>query len=190
MAYDAAGVEKASRDLLIAIGEDPTREGLAGTPDRMARAWREMLSGLEEDPRDYLRTQFEAGTDELVLVRDITFHSICEHHLLPFYGRAHVGYIPCGGKVTGLSKLARVVEGYARRPQVQERLTAQIADAIDEVRHPQGVIVVMEAEHMCMSMRGITKPGSSTVTSALRGIMNDGTTRAEMMALVLGGDRS
>lgn len=190
MAYDAAGVEKASRDLLIAIGEDPTREGMAGTPERMARAWREMLSGLEEDPRDYLRTQFEAGTDELVLVRDITFHSICEHHLLPFYGRAHVGYIPCGGKVTGLSKLARVVEGYARRPQVQERLTAQIADAIDEVLCPQGVIVVMEAEHMCMSMRGITKPRSSTVTSALRGIMNDGTTRAEMMALVLGGDRS
>ena len=189
MTYDAAAVEKASRDLLVAIGEDPEREGLIGTPDRMARAWREMCSGLFEDPREHLRTQFHAGTDELVLVRDITFHSVCEHHLLPFYGRAHVGYIPRGGVVTGLSKLARLVEGYARRPQVQERLTAQIADALNEVLRPQGVIVVIEAEHMCMSMRGVRKPGSSTVTSALRGIMNDGTTRAEMMALVLGGRR-
>ena len=189
MTYDAAGVEKASRDLLVAIGEDPQREGLIGTPDRMARAWREMCSGLFEDPREHLRTQFHAGTDELVLVRDITFHSVCEHHLLPFYGRAHVGYIPRGGVVTGLSKLARLVEGYARRPQVQERLTAQIADAIDEVLEPQGVIVVIEAEHMCMSMRGISQPGSSTVTSALRGIMSDGATRAEMMALVLSGSR-
>ena len=126
MTYDAAAVEKASRDLLIAIGEDPEREGLIGTPDRMARAWREMCSGLFEDPREHLRTQFHAGTDELVLVRDITFHSVCEHHLLPFYGRAHVGYIPRGGVVTGLSKLARLVEGYARRPQVQERLTGQV----------------------------------------------------------------
>ncbi|MDC4233518.1 GTP cyclohydrolase I FolE [Actinomyces sp. B33] len=189
MAYDAAGVAKASRDLLVAIGEDPDREGLAGTPDRMARAWRELLAGLDEDPRDHLRTQFHEGTDELVLVRDIGFHSVCEHHLLPFHGRAHVGYIPRGGVVTGLSKLARVVEGYARRPQVQERLTAQIADAVAEVLRPQGVIVVLEAEHMCMSMRGISKPGSSTVTSALRGIMNDATTRSEMMALVLGGRR-
>ena len=122
-------------------------------------------------------------------MRDIVFHSVCEHHLLPFSGRAHVGYIPRGGVVTGLSKLARLVEGYARRPQVQERLTAQIADALNEVLRPQGVIVVIEAEHMCMSMRGVRKPGSSTVTSALRGIMNDGTTRAEMMALVLGGRR-
>ena len=157
MSYDPAGVEKASGDLLVAIGEDPEREGLVGTPDRMAR--------------------------------DITFFSVCEHHLLPFYGRAHVGYIPRGGVVTGLSKLARVVEGYARRPQVQERLTAQVADAIDEILDPQGVIVVIEAEHMCMSMRGISKPGSSTVTSALRGIMSDGATRAEMMALVLSGSR-
>ena len=179
MTYDPAAVEKASRDLLIAIGEDPEREGLIGTPDRMARAWREMCSGLFEDPREHLRTQFHAGTDELVLVRDITFHSVCEHHLLPFYGRAHVGYIPRGG----------VVEGYARRPQVQERLTAQVADAIAEVLDPQGVIVVIEAEHMCMSMRGISKPGSSTVTSALGGIMSDGATRAEMMALVLSGSR-
>lgn len=189
MAYDEARAEAATRELIAAIGEDPDREGLRDTPGRVARAWGEILRGLDEDPRDYLRTQFEAGTDELVLVRDIVFHSVCEHHLLPFFGRAHVGYIPRGGRVTGLSKLARVVEGYARRPQVQERLTAQIADAIDEVLSPQGVIVVIEAEHMCMSMRGVAKPGSSTVTSALRGIMNDGATRAEMMSLVLGGRR-
>lgn len=189
MSYDEAAVEKATADLLRAVGEDPSREGLRDTPARVARAWKDMLSGLSQDPKEYLRTQFTAGTDELVLVRDITFHSVCEHHLLPFYGHAHVGYIPRKGKVTGLSKLARLVEGYARRPQVQERLTAQIADAIDEVLHPQGVIVVIEAEHMCMSMRGVTKPGSSTVTSALRGIMNDAATRAEMMALVLGGRR-
>jgi len=187
--YDPAGVEKASRDLLVAIGEDPEREGLVGTPDRMARAWREMCKGLTEDPREHLRTQFHAGTDELVLVRDITFFSVCEHHLLPFYGHAHVGYIPKGGRVTGLSKLARVVEGYARRPQVQERLTAQIADAIDEVLAPQGVIVVVEAEHMCMTMRGISKPGSSTVTSALRGIVKRDATRAEMMVGGWGGAR-
>ena len=193
MTYDPAGVEKASRDLLVAIGEDPEREGLVGTPDRMARAWREMCKGLTEDPREHLRTQFHAGTDELVLVRDITFFSVCEHHLLPFYGRAHVGYIPRGGVVTGLSKLARVVEGYARRPQVQERLTAQVADAIDEILNPQGVIVVIEAEHMCMSMRGISKPGSSTVTSALRGIMNDGATApasSPVPPLALPGDLS
>ncbi len=189
MSYDLEAVEKATADLLVALGEDPSREGLADTPARVARAWREILVGLDQDPKEHLRTQFTAGTDELVLVRDITFFSVCEHHLLPFYGRAHVGYIPRGGKVTGLSKLARLVEGYARRPQVQERLTAQIADAIDEVLHPQGVTVVIEAEHLCMSMRGVSKPGSSTVTSALRGIMNDGTTRAEMMALVLGGRR-
>ena len=173
MTYDAAAVEKASRDLLVAIGEDPEREGLIGTPDRMARAWREMCAGLAEDPREHLRTQFHAGTDELVLVRDITFHSVCEHHLLPFYGRAHVGYIPRGGVVTGLSKLARLVEGYARRPQVQERLTAQVADAIDEVLNPQGVIVVIEAEHMCMTMRGIKKPGSQTMTIVKRGAFLD-----------------
>ena len=189
MGYDEARAEAATRELIAAIGEDPDREGLRDTPTRVAKGWKEILNGLNEDPRDYLRTQFEAGTDELVLVRDIVFHSVCEHHLLPFYGRAHVGYIPRGGRVTGLSKLARVVEGYSRRPQVQERLTAQIADAIDEVLHPQGVIVVIEAEHMCMSMRGVSKPGSSTVTSALRGIMNDGATRAEMMSLVLGGRR-
>ena len=161
MTYDQHGVEDASRALLEAVGEDITREGLRDTPSRMGRAWRELLSGLEEDPRDHLKTTFEVGTDEIVMVRDI-----------PFY-----------------SKLARVVEGYARRPQVQERLTAQIADAIDEVLAPQGVIVVVEAEHMCMTMRGISKPGSSTVTSALRGIVKRDATRAEMMSLALGGVR-
>ncbi len=189
MSYDQQGVEDASRALLEAIGEDINREGLHNTPARMGRAWRELLSGLEEDPRDHLKTTFEVGTDEIVMVRDIPFYSVCEHHLLPFYGHAHVGYIPKGGRVTGLSKLARVVEGYARRPQVQERLTAQIADAIDEVLAPQGVIVVVEAEHMCMTMRGISKPGSSTVTSALRGIVKRDATRAEMMSLALGGVR-
>lgn len=185
MTYDAAAVEKASRDLLVAIGEDPEREGLIGTPDRMARAWREMCSGLFEDPREHLRTQFHAGTDELVLVRDITFHSVCEHHLLPFYGRAHVGYIPRGGVVTGLSKLARLVEGYARRPQVQERLTAQIADFIEENLDPRGVAVFIEAEHLCMTMRGARAAGALTKTSALRGCMRtDAKTRNEVMLLL------
>lgn len=189
MSYDAEGVRRAVRDLLVAIGEDPDREGLRQTPERMARAFAEMFSGLGEDPGAHVERVFDVGHSEMVLVRDIPLYSVCEHHLLPFSGRAHVGYIPRGGVVTGLSKLARLVEGYARRPQVQERLTAQIADALNEVLRPQGVIVVIEAEHMCMSMRGVRKPGSSTVTSALRGIMNDGTTRAEMMALVLGGRR-
>lgn len=187
--YDEAGVERAMRDLLVAVGEDPDREGLRDTPARMSRSWRELLSGLDEDPRHHLETQFVTGTNELVLVRDIEFSSVCEHHLLPFFGRAHVGYIPANGRVTGLSKLARVVEGYARRPQVQERLTTQIADAVFDVLRPQGVIVVLEAEHMCMTMRGIRKPGSSTVTSALRGIMAHPATRAEMMSLILGGRR-
>ena len=189
MAYDAAGVERAVRDLLVAVGEDPEREGLRETPARMGRAWKEILSGMEEDPREHLRKVFETGTNELVLVRDIEFDSVCEHHLLPFHGHAHVGSIPSDGRVTGLSKLARVVEGYAHRPQVQERLTSEIADAIVDVLHPQGVIVVLEAEHMCMTMRGIRKPGSSTVTSALRGILNHPATRQEMMSLVLGGHR-
>jgi GTP cyclohydrolase I len=187
--YDQAGVERAIRDLLIAVGEDPDREGLRDTPARLGRSWRELLAGMEEDPRKHLRTLFTTGTDELVLVRDIEFSSVCEHHLLPFRGRAHVGYIPADGRVTGLSKLARVVEGYARRPQLQERLTSQIADAIDGELHPQGVIVVLEAEHMCMSMRGVRKPEASTVTSALRGILRSPATRAETMSLILGGHR-
>lgn len=190
MTYDFDGVERATRDLLAAIGEDVTREGIQDTPARMARAWKEILSGMHEDPRVHLEKTFETGTDEVVLVRDIEFHSVCEHHLLPFVGRAHVGYIPAHGRVTGLSKLARVVEGYAKRPQVQERLTAQIADAINEVLRPQGVIVVVEADHMCMTMRGIRKPGASTVTSALRGtVRSHPETRAELMSLVLGGNR-
>ena len=187
MSYDQQGVEDASRALLEAVGEDINREGLRNTPARMGRAWRELLSGLEEDPREHLKTTFEVGTDEIVMVRDIPFYSVCEHHLLPFYGHAHVGYIPKGGRVTGLSKLARVVEGYARRPQVQERLTAQIADAIDEVLAPQGVIVVVEAEHMCMTTRGVRKPGARTVTSAVRGILRNPATRAEAMGLITAG---
>lgn len=187
--YNEEAVVAAVKDLLIAVGEDPNREGIQDTPARMGRAWKELLSGMDQDPREHLRTTFETGTDELVLVRDIEFHSVCEHHLLPFYGRAHVGYIPSNGRVTGLSKLARVVEGYARRPQVQERLTSQIADALHEMMTPQGAIVVLEAEHMCMTMRGIRKPGASTVTSALRGIMSHPATRAEMMSLVMGGPR-
>ncbi len=190
MTYDAGAVERATRELLIAVGENPEREGIQETPARMARAWKEILSGMHEDPRDHLTKTFETGTDELVLVRDIEFHSVCEHHLLPFYGKAHVGYIPANGRVTGLSKLARVVEGYAKRPQVQERLTAQIADAVNDVLHPQGVIVVLEAEHMCMTMRGIHKPGASTVTSALRGTARSHPeTRAELMSLILSGQR-
>ena len=182
--YDQQGVEKAVRDFLIAVGEDPDREGLQETPQRLGRAWKQMLSGLAEDPTHHLERVFDTGTNEMVLVRDIDFFSVCEHHLLPFKGRAHVGYIPADGHVVGLSKLARLVEGYSRRPQVQERLTSQIADAMVQMLRPQGVIVVLEAEHMCMTMRGIQKPGSSTVTSALRGVMKDPATRAEIMALI------
>lgn len=189
MTYDSAGVERAVRDLLIAVGEDPDREGLVDTPERMARAWREILTGLDENPADHLDKHFHVDTEELVLVRDIPFHSVCEHHLLPFYGHAHVAYIPANNTVTGLSKLARVVEGFARRPQVQERLTSQIADSIVDRLQPQGATVVIEAEHMCMTMRGIQKPGSSTVTSAIRGVMNNATTRQEMMTLMMGGHR-
>lgn len=187
--YDEDGVRKAMRDLLVAIGEDPDREGLLKTPDRMARSWREILGGMAQDPRDPLRTQFHADNDDLVLVRDIEFYSVCEHHLLPFHGRAHVGYIPRNGVITGLSKLARAVEGFAHRPQVQERLTSEIADAVHEVLDPQGVLVVVEAEHMCMTMRGVKAHGSNTVTSAIRGIMKDPATRTEMMSLILAGRR-
>lgn len=185
--YDPEGVERAVRDLLTAFGEDPDREGLLETPARMARAWAEMTAGLHEDPSKHLEKHFHVDHEEMVLVRDIEFHSVCEHHLLPFYGKAHVAYIPRNKTVTGLSKLARTVEGYARRPQVQERLTSQVADALVEKLNPQGACVIIEAEHMCMTMRGIRKPGSSTVTSALRGIMNSPATRQEMMTLVMGG---
>ncbi|MBD3689466.1 GTP cyclohydrolase I FolE [Nanchangia anserum] len=185
--YDADGVRRAVRDLLVAVGEDPDRDGLAGTPDRMARAYREILSGAEADPSQALATTFDLGHDEMVLVRDIPFYSLCEHHMLPFFGTAAVAYVPSDGRVTGLSKLARVVDGYARRLQVQERLTSQVADAVDERLAPRGVAVVCEAEHLCMTMRGIQKPGSRTITSALRGLMrSDERTRGEVMSLILG----
>ena len=187
MTYDADGVRRAVRDLLVAIGEDPDREGLRETPERMARAYAEMFSGLGEDPAAHLERVFDVAHEEMILVRDIPLYSVCEHHLLPFHGMAHVGYIPGKeGRVTGLSKLARLVEGYARRPQVQERLTAQIADAMVERLAVRGVLVVVEAEHLCMSMRGVRKPGSNTVTSAVRGIMRAAATRSEAMSLILG----
>lgn len=185
MSYDSDAVAKAIAALLIAVGEDPDREGLQGTPERMARAWRQLLGGLDDDPSRHLKTVFDIGHNEMVLVRNIPFYSVCEHHLLPFYGQAHVGYVPADGKVTGLSKLARVVEGYARRPQVQERLTSQIADALVQRLQPAGAFAVLEAEHMCMTMRGVQKPGSTTVTSALRGCMREPATRAEVMSLAL-----
>ncbi|MGY1828559.1 GTP cyclohydrolase I FolE [Blastococcus sp. SYSU DS0541] len=178
----------AVRELLIAVGEDPDRPGLQETPARVARAYAETFAGLWQDPYDILATTFEEDHDELVLVKDIPMYSTCEHHLVPFHGMAHVAYIPGeDGRVTGLSKLARLVEVYARRPQVQERMTRQIADALDDVLKPRGVLVVVQAEHLCMAMRGIRKPGSSTVTSAVRGIFRDNAaTRSEAMGLVLG----
>lgn len=185
MTYDAAGVEKAVRDLLIAVGEDPERDGLKDTPQRLARSYKEIFAGLEADPRDVLSTTFDLGHEEMVLVRDIAVYSVCEHHLLPFHGFAHVGYIPSeDGRVTGLSKLARLVDVYARRPQIQERLTTQVADALVDVLGARGVIVVVEAEHLCMSMRGVRKPDTRTVTSAVRGLMRNAATRAEAMSLL------
>lgn len=183
--YDEDGVRRAVRDLLIAVGEDPDRDGLRETPERMARAYREMFSGLHDDPREVLSAKFDIGHSEMILVKDIPMYSMCEHHLLPFHGVAHVGYIPGDdGYVTGLSKVARLVEGYARRPQVQERLTSQIADALVDELGANGVIVVIEAEHLCMSMRGVRKPGSKTITSAVRGQMRAQATRAEAMSLI------
>src|SRR5918993_4795660 len=177
----------AVRELLIAVGEDPDRPGLRDTPGRVARAYAETFAGLWQDPDDVLATTFDEDHDELVLVKDIPMYSTCEHHLVPFHGVAHIGYIPgIDGRVTGLSKLARLVEVYARRPQVQERMTSQIADALDDVLRPSGVLVVIEAEHLCMAMRGIRKPGSTTVTSAVRGIFRDNApTRSEAMSLIL-----
>ncbi|GIG27748.1 GTP cyclohydrolase I FolE [Cellulomonas marina] len=185
--YDAARAEAAVRELLAAVGEDPDREGLRDTPARVARAYREIFAGLYMDPREALTTTFDIGHQEMVLVRDIEVYSTCEHHLVPFHGVAHVGYIPGqDGRVTGLSKLARLVDVYARRPQVQERLTAQVADALVDILDPSGVIVVVECEHLCMSMRGVRKPGSRTMTSAVRGQLRDPATRAEAMSLVVG----
>src|SRR3954449_7529794 len=186
---DLGRAERAVRELLLALGEDPDGEGLKETPGRVARSYAEVWAGMRQEPADVLTTTFEiGGHSELILVRDIEVYSTCEHHLVPFHGVAHLGYIPgSDGRVTGLSKLARLVDVYARRPQVQERLTTQIADALYEVLKPQGVIVVIEAEHLCMAMRGIRKPGSTTVTSAVRGIFRDSAvTRSEAMSLILG----
>ena len=185
--YDADAVRRAVRDLLVAIGEDPDREGLRETPDRVARAYAEVFGGLRMQPEDVLATTFDIGHDEMVLVRDIEMYSTCEHHLVPFSGVAHVGYIPnVDGQVTGLSKLARLVDVFARRPQVQERLTTQIADSLMRLLQPRGVIVVIEAEHLCMAMRGVRKPGSKTLTSAVRGAFLQPAARAEAMALITG----
>ncbi|WP_123307266.1 GTP cyclohydrolase I FolE [Cellulomonas sp. PhB143] len=185
--YDEARVAAATREFLLAVGEDPDREGLRETPGRVARAYREIFAGLRQEPDDVLTTTFDLGHEEMVLVKDIEVYSTCEHHLVPFHGVAHVGYIPSAdGRITGLSKLARLVDVYARRPQVQERLTTQIADALVTHLEARGVIVVVECEHLCMSMRGVRKPASRTVTSAVRGQMRDGATRAEAMSLILG----
>jgi len=181
-------VQRAVREILLAIGEDPDREGLVQTPARVARAYAEMFAGMWQEPKDVLATTFDLGHDEMVLVKDIEVYSSCEHHLVPFFGVAHVGYVPStDGRITGLSKLARLVDVYARRPQVQERLTTQVADAMMEVLEPRGVIVVIEAEHLCMTMRGVRKQGSRTVTSAVRGQLRDAATRAEAMSLILAG---
>ena len=183
---DEARAAAAVRELLLAVGEDPDRPGLKETPDRVARAYAETFGGLGQDPSEILSTTFDENHDELVLVKDIPMYSTCEHHLVPFHGVAHIGYIPGeDGRVTGLSKLARLVEVYARRPQVQERMTGQIADALADVLKPRGVLVIIEAEHLCMAMRGIRKPGASTVTSAVRGQLRDPTTRAEAMSLIV-----
>jgi GTP cyclohydrolase I len=180
---DRPRIERAVREILAAIGEDPDRDGLLNTPARVARMYEEICAGLHEDAADHLQVTFEAGHDEMVMVRDIDLFSLCEHHLVPFYGRAHVAYIPSeDGRITGLSKLARLVDSYAKRLQVQERLTTGIADTLEQTLQPRGVLVVVEAEHLCMSMRGIRKPGASTVTSAVRGLFRtSAATRAEAM---------
>jgi GTP cyclohydrolase IA len=186
--FDLARIERAIREILLAIGEDPDREGLRDTPARVARSYAEQFSGMDMRPADVLTTVFDADHDEMVLVRDIELYSTCEHHLVPFFGRAHVGYIPNEkGQITGLSKLARLVDLYARRPQVQERMTSQIADALMDTLEPRGVVVIIEAEHLCMSMRGVRKPGAKTVTSAVRGcFLSSKSTRAEAMSLLTG----
>lgn len=185
---DRTRIQAAVREILEAIGEDPDREGLEDTPRRVAKAYDEFFSGLVQDPADVLGTTFDISHEELVLVKDIPFYSTCEHHLVPFHGAAHIGYIPNPeGRVTGLSKLARLVEVYARRPQVQERLTTQIVEALMTHLTPRGAIVVIEAEHMCMSMRGVRKPGAKTVTSAVRGQLREASTRSEAMSLILHG---
>jgi len=182
---DQPRVTAAVREFLLGIGEDPDREGLKDTPERVARACEELFAGLGQDPAEVMDTTFDASHDEMVLVKDIDVRSICEHHLLPFHGVAHVAYIPpLDGRITGLSKLARLVDVYARRPQLQERLTTQIADAATEHLRARGVLVVMECEHLCMTMRGVKKPGARTVTSAVRGLLRNPATRAEAMSLI------
>ena len=183
---DVSRIERAVREILLAIGEDPDREGLVGTPGRVAKAYEFLFAGLGEDPTKHLRVGFQEDHHEMVLIRDIPFYSMCDHHFLPFVGKAHVGYIP-NGKVVGLSKLARVVEGYSRRPQLQERLTGQVADALHQELDARGSIVVIEANHLCLTMRGVQKPGSVTVTSAVRGTYaKDERTRHEAMSLITG----
>lgn len=185
MAVDYDKIESAVRMILEAVGEDPDREGLQDTPARVARMYEEVFQGLHMDPKEYFTVIFSEDHEELVLVKDIPFFSMCEHHLVPFFGKAHVAYIPQGGKVTGLSKLARAVEAVARRPQLQERITTTVADSIMEMLQPHGVVVVVEAEHMCMTMRGVKKPGAKTVTSAVRGVFtNDAPARAEVFSLI------
>lgn len=183
---DQPRIEAAVREILAAIGEDPERDGLLDTPARVARMYAEIFAGLHDTPDRHLKTTFEAEHDEMVMVRDIPIYSACEHHLIPFIGSAHIAYIPNdNGRITGLSKLARLADVYAKRPQVQERLTVQIADALDEVLEPKGVLVVVEAEHLCMSMRGVRKPGSTTITSAVRGLFRNNTaTRFEAMRFI------
>lgn len=183
--FDHEKIKQAVVMILEAIGEDPNREGLLDTPKRVAKMYEEVFQGLTQDPKEHFKTVFSEDHEELVLVKDIPFYSMCEHHLVPFFGKVHVGYIPKGGKVTGLSKLARAVEAVAKRPQLQERITSTIADSIVETLQPLGVIVVVEAEHMCMTMRGVKKPGSSTVTSAVRGAFsNNAAARAEVLSLI------
>ena len=183
---DLERIEKAVREILLAVGEDPEREGLQETPNRVARMYAEIFSGLKSDPKQHLKIFHEEGEhDELVFVRDIPLYSVCEHHLLPFIGKCHIAYIPRDGKIIGLSKFARIVDCFARRPQVQERLTQQVADALMEGIDARGVIVVTECDHMCMAMRGVKKAQSRTVTSAVRGCMRDAATRTEAMSLIL-----
>jgi len=186
VSVDTARIEAAVREILLAVGEDPDRDGLVRTPARVAAMYDEIFSGLHDDPSRHLTVTFEAEHDEMVMVRDIPLFSLCEHHLVPFAGRAHVAYIPGDdGRITGLSKIARLVDGFARRPQVQERLTTQIADAVVEVLEPSGTLVMIEAEHLCMSMRGVKKPGALTITSAVRGLFKtNAATRAEALELI------
>ncbi len=187
---DKEKIKKGVTMILEAVGEDLDREGLLGTPDRVAKMYTELFSGIKQNPRDLLKTCFvEDGHDEIVLVKDISFYSMCEHHLLPFYGKAHIAYLPAGGRIVGLSKLVRVIETLARRPQLQERLTSQIADCITEVLKPKGVVAVLEAEHLCMSIRGVAKPGATTVTSAVRGLFrSNSSSRVEVFSLIQGSN--